>query len=293
MQVAPRVIDCAGRLLDLGGPCVMGILNITPDSFSDGGRLFQAGRGAQLDQILASAEQMLSEGAQLLDVGGESTRPGATEVSLQEELDRVIPVVERLTAEFDVVISVDTSRPELMREAARHGAGMINDVRALCRPGALTMAAELALPVCLMHMQGEPAVMQQAPSYQAVLAEVRAFLAERVVLCEAAGLARSQLIIDPGFGFGKTFEHNITLLNHLDRLADLNLPLMVGLSRKSMIGAILDRPVSERLYGTLAAQVIALERGARLFRVHDVAPAVDALQTAWVILNESVVAQNE
>jgi len=264
-------LDCAGKVLDLSRPAVMGVLNVTPDSFSDGGRYLH------LTDALRRAEAMVEEGAALIDVGGESTRPGAAPVSVQEELDRVLPVVERLARELPVPISVDTSRPEIIREAARAGAGLINDVRALRLPGALEAAAASGLPMCLMHMQGAPATMQQEPVYADVVAEVRAFLAERVRVCEAAGIPRERILVDPGFGFGKTLDHNLALLRHLDRFTDLAAGILVGISRKSMIGALLNAPVGERLSGGLAAAVIAFWQGANIIRAHDVRETVQAL----------------
>ena len=264
-------LDCAGKILDLSRPAVMGVLNVTPDSFSDGGRYFQ------LADALRRAEVMVEEGAALIDVGGESTRPGAPPVSVQEELDRVLPVVERLARELPVPISVDTSKPEIIREVARAGAGLINDVRALRLPGALEAAAASGLPVCLMHMRGEPATMQQEPVYADVVAEVHAFLAERIRVCESAGIPRERILIDPGFGFGKTLDHNLTLLRHLDRFTDLAAGVLVGISRKSMIGALLNAPVDKRLSGGLAAAVIAFWQGANIIRAHDVRETVQAL----------------
>lgn len=264
-------LDCAGKVLDLSRPAVMGVLNVTPDSFSDGGRYLQ------LTDALRRAETMVAEGAALIDVGGESTRPGAPPVAVQEELDRVLPVVERLARELPVPISVDTSKPEVMREAARAGAGLINDVRALRLPGALEAAATSGLPVCLMHLRGEPATMQREPVYADVVAEVHAFLAERVRTCESAGIPRDHILVDPGFGFGKTLDHNLALLRHLDRLTDLAAGVLVGISRKSVIGALLDAPVGERLSGSLAAAVIALWQGARMVRTHDIRATVQAL----------------
>ncbi len=271
------VLDCAGRALDLTRPQVMGILNITPDSFSDGGQLWRD-HHLDRDRLRAQARAMVAGGAAVLDVGGESTRPGAAAVSLQEECDRVLPVVEWLVRECDAIVSVDTSSPELMREAMRLGAGMINDVRALSRPGALAAAAAAAVPVVLMHMQGEPATMQQAPQYTDVAAEVRDGLLQRVAACEAAGIVRSRIVLDPGFGFGKTVAHNLSLLKHLPLLAATGLPLLAGLSRKSLIGAVTGSSVGDRLPGSVALAVLAAERGARLLRVHDVAATVAALQ---------------
>ncbi len=273
-------LDCGGRSLDLSRPCVMGVLNVTPDSFSDGGR-FQT-----LDRALAHAEALAEAGADLLDVGGESTRPGAKPVPAREERRRVVPVIEMLAAKLPLPISVDTSKPEVMRAAVAAGAGFINDVRALSMPGALETAVELGVPVCLMHMQGTPAHMQQAPHYQDVVVEVRDFLARRIQHCEAAGIPREQICIDPGFGFGKTLEHNLQLLAQLDQIAQLGYPVLVGISRKSMIGALTGRPVEDRLAGSLAAAVLALERGARLFRTHDPKETRDALQVAWAVRSQ-------
>lgn len=273
---AGAVIDCAGRQLDLTRPRVMGILNITPDSFSDGGALWRDGRPDR-DRIRTLADSMLREGAAVLDVGGESTRPGAQAVSVQEELDRVLPVLEVL-AGLGAILSVDTSTPEVMAAAVRAGAGMINDVRALRRPGALQAAAASGVPVVLMHMQGEPGSMQAAPQYNDAVAEVRDFLLARVAACEAAGIDRGRLLLDPGFGFGKALEHNLALLRHLDALVATGLPVLAGLSRKSMIGAITGRPAGERLAGSVALALMAAQRGARLLRVHDVAATMDALE---------------
>ncbi len=281
MTTTPMTLTCGRHRLDLSYPRVMGILNVTPDSFSDGGRHLVP------DDALRHAERMLAEGAAIIDVGGESTRPGADSVGAQEELDRVAPVVEALVRELDALVSVDTSCPEVMREAASLGAGMLNDVRALEREGALSAAIGSGLPVCLMHRQGEPHDMQQAPRYDGPIEEAVAdYLAGRVATCEAAGLRRERLLVDPGFGFGKTVEHNLRLLHRMERLAELELPLLVGMSRKSMIGKVLARPVEERLPGGLALTALAVERGARILRVHDVGPNVDAVNMTWAVLKE-------
>nr|WP_220128132.1 dihydropteroate synthase [Halomonas kenyensis] len=274
-------LPCGRHRLDISYPRVMGILNVTPDSFSDGGR------HVALDDALRHAERMLAEGAAIIDVGGESTRPGAPPVSTQQELDRVAPVIERLVCELDALVSVDTSNPRVIEQAAQLGAGMINDVRALQRDGALEAAIGAGLPVCLMHMQGEPQDMQQAPRYDEPIEDaVAGFLAARVAACEAAGLRRERLLLDPGFGFGKTVEHNLRLLNRMDRLTALGLPLLVGMSRKSMIGKVLGRPVEERLAGGLALAAHAVGRGARILRVHDVGPVMDAVNMSWAVLRE-------
>ena len=276
-------LNCAGRVLDLSRPRVMGVINTTPDSFSDGGALFSRGR---LDMVaaLGRAREMTAAGAAILDIGGESTRPGATPVGLQEEMDRVLPVVEAVAGELDTIISVDTSSPELMAEAARLGAGMINDVRALTRDGALQTAAASGLPVCLMHMQGEPGNMQVAPVYDDVVAEVAGYLRQRVTACEAAGIDRQKLVLDPGFGFGKSVQHNLELLRGLPRLAQERFPLLAGLSRKSLIGQLIGREVDHRLPASLALAVLAAERGAAIIRTHDVAATADAL-AMWVALD--------
>jgi dihydropteroate synthase len=255
----------------------MGILNATPDSFSDGGR------HASFDDALRHVEQMVAEGADIVDVGGESTRPGAAAVAVERELDRVIPLIEAIRARFDVWVSVDTTKAEVMRSAVRAGADLINDVRALRESDALETAAHLNVPVVLMHMQGEPRTMQADPRYIDVVSEVRQFLGDRVAACEAAGMDRGQLILDVGFGFGKTVGHNLSLFKHLGQFADLGLPVLVGVSRKSMIGAVLDRPVDQRLVGSVALAVLAVWQGAAIVRVHDVRPTVDALRMARAV----------
>lgn len=269
---SPNRLPCGSRFLDLTRPQVMGILNVTPDSFSDGGRF------GQRDAALRHAEAMLRAGATLIDVGGESTRPGARAVSPVEELERVAPVVEAIARELDVIISVDTSTPGVMREAARLGAGLINDVRSLQRDGALDAAADTGLPVCLMHMHGEPSTMQQNPQYADVLVDVRDFLAARMAACATAGIAAERLILDPGFGFAKTLEHNLRLFKHLESLHELGRPLLVGVSRKSMIGRVLGHEVGGRLYGSLALAALAINKGAHILRVHDVAETVDVVR---------------
>ena len=270
------VITCGERMLDLSQPTIMGVLNVTPDSFSDGGQLYQ---GAALSHslLLKRAEQMVLDGAQLLDVGGESTRPGATPVSESEELDRVVGAVEALTRHVDAVISVDTSTPRVMTESARLGAGLLNDVRGFRRPGALQAASATGLPVCIMHMQGEPDTMQQNPEYDDVMSGVRDFFTDRLNACEAAGLSRGQVILDPGFGFGKTAEHNFHLLARLKELCLTEQPILVGLSRKSMIASVLDKSPEERVFASVALALMAVERGASIVRVHDVAATADAL----------------
>ncbi len=274
-------LDCGGKPLDLSAPRVMGVLNVTPDSFSDGG-LYASTRDA-----LDRAREMVAEGAAIIDVGGESTRPGAAPVGVEEELRRVVPVVEALAAELPVPVSVDTSKPEVIRRAVAAGAGLINDVRALRTPGALEAAAGAGVAVCLMHMQGEPGTMQADPRYDDVVSEVVAFLAARVAACDRVGIPRSRVLIDPGFGFGKTAEHNLRLLNRLDRIAATGLPVLVGLSRKSLIGKILDAPVDRRLYGSLAAAVVAVMRGARVVRTHDVRATVEALAVVRAVTDVS------
>ncbi len=265
-------LPCGNRVLDLAHPQVMGILNVTPDSFSDGGRF------RQRDEALRHAAAMVAAGASLIDVGGESTRPGALQVSADEELQRVAPVVEAIAAELDVIISVDTSCPQVMRESARLGAGLINDVRSLRREGALQAAAESGLPVCLMHMQGEPETMQKNPHYDDLLAEVQAFFAERMAACAAAGIAAERIILDPGFGFAKNLQHNLSLFKHMQVLHGFARPLLVGVSRKSMIGQALGREVDQRLAGGLALAALAVAKGACILRVHDVAETVDVVR---------------
>jgi len=261
-------------------PAVMGVLNVTPDSFSDGGRF--TGRDAALRQ----AEAMARDGAAIIDVGGESTRPGAADVTEQEELDRVIPVVEALVSAVDVPVSIDTSKAAVMRAAARAGAAMINDIRALRGDGALAAAVELQRPVCLMHMQGQPRTMQQAPEYGDVVADVGNFLAERLRACVAAGLAENLLIVDPGFGFGKTPGHNVELLANLRQLRSLGRPILVGLSRKSTLGALTGRDVDQRMPASIAAAVIAVIQGAHIVRAHDVGETVDALRVAAAVIDK-------
>ncbi|MAC46470.1 MAG: dihydropteroate synthase [Oceanospirillum sp.] len=256
----------------------MGILNVTPDSFSDGGQHHG------LDQALRHAERMLQEGATLIDIGGESTRPGADPVTEQEELERVVPVVEAINARFDAVISVDTSPPAVITEAAKVGAGLINDVRALQREGAVEAAAGTGLPVCLMHMQGQPKDMQQQPSYQDLLAELKQFFTQRVQVCEQAGISADKIILDPGYGFGKTVEHNFSLIKHLPDILAMGYPVLTGTSRKSMLGAVTGREVVDRLPASIISAALCAERGAGIVRVHDVAETVDALKILAAVL---------
>ncbi|RYY76477.1 MAG: dihydropteroate synthase [Gammaproteobacteria bacterium] len=280
------LLQCGAHSLNLSSPKIMGILNITPDSFSDGGAFYRSGQVA-IDRVLERAEVMLAEGADILDVGGESTRPGAVTVSEQEELDRVIPVVEALVKNLDVLVSVDTSMASVIRESALKGAGIINDVRALSRDGALEAAAKTQLPICLMHMQGQPQTMQNAPHYQDVVADVLTFLQQRIEACQTVGIPRSRILIDPGFGFGKTLTHNLALLARLPELGVLSLPILVGLSRKSMLDQLLHRAVDERLPGSLALALAAIERGAAIVRVHDVAATKDVLSVYNAVKNSA------
>ena len=266
-------LDCAGRILKLDVPRVMGIVNVTPDSFSDGGAHFDA------DAAIAHGLKLAEEGADLLDIGGESTRPGAQEISVEEELRRVIPVIERLARDTALPISIDTAKPEVMRAAVEAGAGMINDVYALRREGALDAAAQLRVPVVLMHMQGEPRTMQVQPEYDDVVGEVHRFLAERIFAAEMAGVARRNIVVDPGFGFGKTTAHNLQLLAQLRRFTELGVPVLAGMSRKKSIGELTGHEdPRERVFGSVAAHLIAAQNGAMLLRVHDVAATVDALK---------------
>jgi dihydropteroate synthase len=266
------VLHCRGRVLGLEQPAVMGVLNVTPDSFSDGGRF------VRLEDAVARGVRMAEEGAAIIDVGGESTRPGAQPVGLDEELRRVVPVIARLRSRTQAILSVDTSKPEVMHAAAAAGAAMINDVRALREPGALEAAASSGCAVCLMHMLGEPHTMQDAPHYGDVVAEVRRFLEERVETCITAGVPAERIVLDPGFGFGKTLQHNLELLRRLGELSVSGLPVLAGLSRKSIVGSLTGRPPDERVHGSVALAVVAALQGASILRVHDVAATVDALK---------------
>ena len=258
----------------------MGVLNLTPDSFSDGGR------HVGIDAALAAAHRMLDEGAAIIDIGGESTRPGADPVSVGEECDRVLPLIERLCSERDCIVSIDTMKPEVMRAACRAGAAIINDVKALQAPGAIEVAAAEQAAVCLMHMRGEPRTMQLAPAYGAVVDEVGAFFESRIATCLAQGIPASRLLIDPGFGFGKTLEHNLELLRHLREFVALGVPVLAGWSRKSSLGAITGRPAGERLAASIAAALIAAQNGAAILRVHDVAATRDALAVLAAVEQE-------
>ncbi|MBW7982783.1 dihydropteroate synthase [Enterobacillus tribolii] len=266
-------------VLDLNYPQIMGILNVTPDSFSDGGT------HNTLDAALRHTEAMIAAGATMIDIGGESTRPGAAEVSAAEEMDRVVPVVEAIARRFEVWISVDTSKAEVIRGSAEAGANLINDIRSLQEPGALDAAVQSGLPVCLMHMQGEPRTMQQKPVYSNVVEEVDAYLAEQIARCVGAGIVRENLLIDPGFGFGKDLKHNYQLLAHLARFHHFGLPLLVGMSRKSMIGQLLNVPPSQRIVGSVACAVIAAMQGAQIIRVHDVKETVEAMRIVEATLS--------
>lgn len=274
---SPVLLRCADKTLDLSRPVVMGVLNVTPDSFSDGGRFLD------VEAAVAQGIRMAEEGAAIIDVGGESTRPGAQAVDVREELQRVRPVIERLRAATSAVISIDTSKPEVMHAAAAAGAGLINDVRALREPGALAAAAAGGCALCLMHMQGTPATMQLAPHYRDVVAEVRTFLAARVAACRDAGVSGDRLVVDPGFGFGKNLEHNLTLLRQLREVAPGGPPLLVGLSRKAMLGTLTQRVPGERIHGSVALAVIAALNGASIVRAHDVGATLDALNVVAAV----------
>ena len=272
MRTPPVILDCGARSLDLSVPVIMGILNTTPDSFSDGG-LFSA-----VDAAVEHGLAMVDAGAALIDVGGESTRPGATPVPVDEEIERVIPVIEKLASRVETPISIDTSKPEVMTAAARVGAGMINDVRALREPGAVEAAAASGLPVCLMHMAGEPRSMQAKPRYDDIVGEILAFFESRIEVCISAGIPRQRLLIDPGFGFGKSLRHNLCLLANLKQFKQFKLPLLVGLSRKSMFGALLDADLDQRMPASIAAALLARQNGADIIRVHDVGETDQALR---------------
>lgn len=270
-------LDCAGKAINLSQPQVMGILNITPDSFSDGGLFMNRSDAIQ------RGLKMVSEGAAIIDVGGESTRPGAIPVSIQQELDRVIPVIEALTAEIEVPISVDTSKPEVMREAVNAGASFINDIRALQQPGALKAAFDCKVPICLMHMQGHPQTMQENPVYTDVITQVKEFLAQRIQACLRAGIAKELLLIDPGFGFGKTISHNLAIIKRLEEFNTIDLPLLLGVSRKSTIGEILKLPINDRLAGCIAMTTLAISKGAMMIRAHEVKETVEAIKIVMAV----------
>lgn len=273
------ILKANNKTLVLDRPHVMGILNVTPDSFSDGGKF------SSLDNALLQAERMIQAGVSIIDIGGESTRPGAPDVSLEEELARVIPAIKAIRAQFDVWISIDTSKAEVMRQAVEAGADLINDVRALQEPGALQAAAEANVPVCLMHMKGQPRTMQASPVYDDVLTDVEAFLQERVEACEAVGISKEQLILDPGFGFGKTIEHNYHLLAHLEKFHTLGLPVLAGMSRKSMIFKLLDKAPADCMVASVTCATIAAMKGAQIIRVHDVEDTLEAMKIIEVMNN--------
>jgi len=277
------VLDCGGHTLDLRTCVVMGILNITPDSFSDGGDFFC------LDDAVRQALEMARAGAAIIDIGGESSRPGAEPVSVDEEIRRVVPVIQALHEALAIPVSIDTCKPEVMRAAVAAGAGMINDVQALQVPGALALAAELNVPVCLMHMQGKPRSMQTAPCYMDVVNEVKVFLKARIDACVSAGISRDRLIIDPGFGFGKDLIHNLELMKRLSEIVDLNVPLLTGVSRKSMIGRVLANDPKERLSGSLALAALAVWQGSRIIRAHDVRETVDAVKMVNAVCHQNMI----
>lgn len=269
---AVMILQANNKILSLDTPQVMGIVNVTPDSFSDGGKF------NSVDAALEQVDAMVASGVTIVDVGGESTRPGAPDVELQEELQRVIPVIKAIRERHDVWISVDTSKAEVMRQAVEAGADIINDVRALQEPDALEVAAKAEVPICLMHMQGQPRTMQMNPTYEDLLKDVAEFLQERISACEAAGISRDKLILDPGFGFGKTLEHNYHLLAHLDKFHQFELPILAGMSRKSMIFKLLDKAPADCLAGSLACATLAAAKGAQIIRVHDAAETVEAMK---------------
>ncbi|MEZ9504617.1 dihydropteroate synthase [Vibrio sp. 10N.286.51.B11] len=273
------ILKAHNKTLVLDRPHVMGILNVTPDSFSDGGKF------NSLDNALLQAERMIQAGVSIIDIGGESTRPGAPDVPLEEELARVIPAIKAIRAKFDVWISIDTSKAEVMRQAVEAGADLINDVRALQEPGALQVAADANVPICLMHMKGQPRTMQANPSYDDVLQDVEAFLQERVEACEAVGISKDQLILDPGFGFGKTIEHNYHLLAHLEKFHSLGLPVLAGMSRKSMIFKLLDKVPADCMVASVTCATIAAMKGAQIIRVHDVEETLEAMKIIEVMNN--------
>ena len=281
-----KILQCGSKPLDLSRPAIMGILNVTPDSFSDGGNLYSASR-LDLSKTLSVVEQMLAHGADIIDIGGESTRPGALPVTIQQELDRVIPVLEAVVERFDALVSVDTSTAAVIVEATAKGASLINDVRALSRDGALQAAAQAHLPVCLMHMQNQPKTMQIEPSYTDVVAEVLAFLEERTTTCTQAGMASDQIILDPGFGFGKTLAHNLSLFNAIDQFVETGHPVLVGVSRKAMIGQMLGiQQADQRLIGSVAMALLAAQRGAAILRVHDVLETKQAIDVWKTTIKE-------
>lgn len=297
LQPQTNRLKCGTKVLDLSNPAVMAVLNITPDSFSDGGQLF-TNQHIDKAKVLSTVETMIEDGADIIDLGGESTRPGAQPVSTQQELDRVIPVLELLAANFDSIFSVDTSTPEVMQQAARSGAHLINDVRAFQRPNALETAAQLDLPVCLMHMQNQPTNMQQNPQYKDVVTEVIEFLQQRKLHCNSAGIPSQQILLDPGFGFGKTLEHNLALFAGLPEIARQKQPIVVGVSRKSMIGQLINTEVNDRLIGSvtmglLAAQKIYSVGGSMILRVHDVKETVQAIQIWQATKNYKGLITNE
>lgn len=289
MSVFPSRFQFGDKSLDLGIAHVMGILNVTPDSFSDGGELMSSSGHVELAKVLQRAESMINAGATILDIGGESTRPGAAEVTSDQEINRVMPVVEAVRKNLDVIISVDTSNPELIQLCSDAGVGLINDVRALEREGALAAAAATTLPVCLMHKQGTPQTMQDNPVYEEVVSDVASYLSGRVEACETAGISRDRIILDPGFGFGKTLEHNLELLGRLAELQQLELPLLVGMSRKKMIGMITGRREKDRVQGSVAAAVIGVMNGGRIVRTHDVSETVDAIKVCNEVLKRQAV----
>ena len=278
-----RSLVCGHRELNLSTCQVMGVINLTPDSFSDGGTLFNQDE-PDLDLVCRRVEEMISAGATIIDLGAESTRPGATLIEPGVEIDRVAAALTALVPRFDTVFSVDTSQAALIRESARLGAGLINDVRALGKEGAVSAVAETGVAVCLMHMQGEPATMQQQPDYQDVVDEVMQSLAERAAVCTANGIDASKIVVDPGFGFGKSVEHNLRLIAHLEELTTLNYPVLLGVSRKSTIGTVLDKPVDQRLAGGLALTCLAVEKGAKIIRTHDVAATLDVVRMTEAVL---------